>query len=339
MNQVLVTGVSGFLGGHVALQLLAQGYEVLGSVREPGRMVPTRDALGAAGADLGRLTLCTLDLLSDAGWREAASHCRFTVHVASPLVTAMPKDPDALIRPAIEGTERAVRAAFEAGHERIVLTSSLSAVDAGHRDYARTLSEADWTDVDGPWVTAYIASKTRAERRAWALSESLGDRKRLVVINPGTMLGPLWNDDPGTSGEIVRRMLRGTMPMAPNMILDFVDVRDVAAAHVAALVDAGAAGKRHILSEGSLSLLEVAQTLGGAFPDLARRLPRREMPAWLARLFMLWDAGLRDSRAFLGIHRRIDRRSGPDLLRRALVPVRDAAVATGHALLTRGLVR
>ena len=92
MDQVLVTGVSGFLGGRVALQLLAQGYGVLGSVREAGRIASTRDALGAAGADLDRLALCTLDLLSDAGWREAADRCRFTIHVASPFVTAMPKD-------------------------------------------------------------------------------------------------------------------------------------------------------------------------------------------------------------------------------------------------------
>ena len=65
------------------------------------------------------------------------------------------------------------------------------------------------------------------------------------MINPGTMLGPLWNGDPGTSGEIVRRMLRGAMPMTPNIILDFVDVRDVAAAHVAALRDPAAAAGRN----------------------------------------------------------------------------------------------
>ena len=338
MDRVLVTGVSGFLGGHIALQLLARGYSVLGSVRDSGRAQAAREALGAAGADLGRLAFCQLDLLSDTGWRDAANRCRFTIHAASPFVTVMPRDPDVLVRPAVEGTERAVRAAFEAGHERLVITSSLSAIDSGHRDYERLLSEADWTDLDGPWITAYIASKTQAERRAWDLSESLGSRNRLAVINPGTMLGPLWDQDPGTSGDLMRQMLSGAMPLAPNIILDFVDVRDVAAAHVAALHDPAAAGRRHIVSEGRLSLLESAQTLRAAFPELARQLPRREMPGWLARLFMIWDAGLRDSRSFLGIERRIDRRSGPALLRRALVPASEAVLETGRSLVARGLV-
>jgi dihydroflavonol-4-reductase len=338
MDTVLVTGISGFLGGHVALELLRHGHAVLGSVRSADKASATRQALAAQGADLSRLEFCHLDLLDDRGWSEAAGRCRYTVHVASPFVTTMPRDPDELIRPAVDGTERALRAALGAGHERIVLTSSLAAIDGGHRDHSKTLTEADWTDVDGPLVTAYVASKTLAERRAWDLVEAMQARGRLVVINPGTILGPLIDQDPGTSGEIVLRMLRGAMPMAPDVILEYVDVRDVAAAHVAALMTPAAAGHRHILAAGGLSLMEVANILRAAFPGHAAKLPRRAMPPWLATLVSLWDAGLRDSRPFLGIRRPIDRARGASILRRPLMPASQAVTACGQSLIARGLV-
>ena len=131
-DRVLLTGVSGFLGGHVAIALLAAGFQVRGSVRSLAKADKVRETLAKSGADVSRLEFVALDLLKDDGWQAAAEGCRFIAHTASPFVIQMPADKMELIRPAIEGTERALNAGLKAGVERIVLTSSMAAIAYGH---------------------------------------------------------------------------------------------------------------------------------------------------------------------------------------------------------------
>jgi nucleoside-diphosphate-sugar epimerase len=336
-KRVLVTGISGFLGGHVALALLKQGFAVRGSLRDPGRADQVRAGLREAGADVAMLDFCTLDLLDDRGWAEAAAGCSFLQHVASPFVLTMPKDEDALVRPAVEGTCRAIRAGLSAGHERIVLTSSLAALDGGHRDYDRDLTTRDWTDVDGLRVNAYAKAKTLAEKAAWALMEAEGTREKLSVVNPGTMLGPLLGDDPGTSVAVIQRLLKGEMPMIPNLILPYVDVRDVADAQVAAMIAPDAGGRRHIITNASQPLAEIARLLKESFPERAGKVPKRRLPAWMAGVVALFDKSLRDSNAWLGVVRHYDGSSGINLLGRPLRTTRDAVLASASSLLERKL--
>ena len=114
------------------------------------------------------------DLTSDEGWAEAVAGCDYVLHVASPFPPAQPKDPDELIVPAREGTLRVLRAALDAGVERIVVTSSVAAIARQRRLRRAPLTEDDWTDPDDPELTPYARSKTIAERAAWDLVARAG---------------------------------------------------------------------------------------------------------------------------------------------------------------------
>lgn len=335
-DRVLLTGISGFLGGHVALALLKAGYTVRGSVRKLDKAAKVRATLEKAGADVSRLEFVALDLLSDTGWDEAMAGVRYLQHTASPFVLETPKDPQELIGPAVEGTRRALEAALRAGVEQIVLTSSIAAIQYGHARYDRLLTEADWSDPNAPTTSAYAASKTLAERKAWEIMERAGKRQALSVINPAGIFGPLLDEDPGTSSLLVRRLLDGRLPAAPRLYMACVDVRDVAALHVAAMTDPAFFGQRCIAAEGVYAMPAMGAMLKPAFPD--RRVPTATIPDWVVRIVGLFDRDIRDNMHEIGTEKRLDTSRAPRLLGRKLIDTPQAVIATGKSLVEHGLV-
>ena len=335
-DRVLVTGISGFLGGHVALQLLQAGYVVRGSVRSPGKADKVRDTLAKAGADVSKLEFVALDLLKDDGWAEAMEGVRFLQHTASPFTLDMPKDPEELIRPAVDGTRRAIAAALAARVERVVLTSSIAAIQYGHASYDRRLTEADWTNLASPQTGAYPRSKTLAEEEAWRLMDAAGRHNDLAVINPAAIFGPLLDEDPGTSAGVIRLLLGGRLPAVPRLTLSAVDVRDVAALQVDAMTNPAAGGQRCIASEGAYSMRELGDLLRPAFAD--RRIPRAEIPNWLIEFAALFSRAVRDNKHEMGATKRVDGRRGVQRLGRPLVTTQDSITATGQSLVAHQLI-
>ena len=331
-DRVLLTGISGFLGGHVALQLLNAGYTVRGSLRNLKRADQVRATLARAGADISRLDFVALDLMDDAGWREAAEGCRYVQHTASPFVLEIPADKMDLIGPAVEGTTRALNAANAAGAKRIVLTSSMAAIAYGH-DKSRTapFTADDWTDLEGRGVNFYQESKTLAERRAWEIMEAAGRREALSVINPSGIFGPLLDEDPGTSAILIQRLLNGSVPALPRIPITVIDVRDVAAAHVAAMTAPEAGGRRFPMGERTLFFKQVADLLAERYPQ--KRVPRRQMPDWAVRLYGLFDRDVRGNVGELGLAKQLDSRGAMALLDRKLTPAPEAILATAETLL------
>jgi dihydroflavonol-4-reductase len=298
---VLITGISGFIAKHVAARFLQAGYHVRGTIRRSDREVEVRKAvLPAAGPDAAdRLTFAVADLERDAGWAEALAGVDVLVHTASPFPIAQPKDESDLIRPAVQGTERVLRAAKAAGVTRVVLTSSVVAVL--NESKTGVQDESDWCDVALPTTTAYGKSKTLAERRAWEIARTEG--LALTTINPGFVLGPPLDEHYGSSLGIVERFLKGKDPMQPPFGLPVVDVRDVAEMHLRAVQRPDTSGLRIIASAGSMTFVEMAQVLKAAYPD--RRIATRAAPKFALRLLALFDPSIRSILPKLGITERV----------------------------------
>ena len=298
-DRVLVTGATGFIAQHCMVQLLEAGYLVRGTARDTGRRADVVAVLFPHLSDTARpgldsLEVVAADLKSDEGWRSAVERCRFVMHVASPLPRGTVKDEDELIRPARDGTLRVLRSAKDAGVERVVLTSSLSAIVYGN-DRSRVFTEADWSNLDGARIGAYDKSKTVAERAAWEYMTSIegSSSMQLAVINPGLVLGPLLSSDWGTSGEMIRRILDHQVPAIPNISFATVDVRDVANAHLAAMVSRDAAGQRFICAEANHSMMELAQILKSRYGAQGFNVPTRRLPSIVLRAMAIFDSTVR----------------------------------------------
>jgi nucleoside-diphosphate-sugar epimerase len=342
MSKVLVTGGSGFIGSHCILQLLAAGHEVRTTVRNLSREADVRALLTHGGAaDAGeRLGFVAADLERDAGWPEAAAGCDYVLHVASPFPSGVPKDENALIRPAVEGALRVLRAARDAGVKRVVLTSSFAAIGYGAAGRSAPFTEADWTDASLPGTQPYIKSKTLAERAAWDFIAKEGGALELAVVNPVGVFGPVLGPDYSTSILIVQRLMDGAVPGCPRLFFGVVDVRDVADLHLRAMTAPAARGERFLAIAGDfLSMSELARSLKVELGEAARRVPTREMPDWLVRLAGLFDPEIRQLVPELGKHKNATSEKARHLLGWSPRSAEESVAATARSLMELGLLK
>ena len=250
MKKVLVTGISGFVGQHCAAELLKKGYAVRGSVRSLSRTDEVVNGIKKEIDPKDNLEFCELDLMNDSGWDKAMEGCDYVLHVASPFVVKVPKDENELIKPAVDGTLRALKAAKKAGVKRLVLTSSTVAMHGGLTGLIK-LNQDSWTNLNSKNVTAYFKSKTLAEKSAWEfIKNQTGENKlELVVINPGPIYGPTLTGNLATEAmDFFKKLITGQVPLLPRAYSVMSDVRDVATIHVAALENEKANGKRFIVT-------------------------------------------------------------------------------------------
>ncbi len=340
MSAVLVTGGSGFVASYCILQLLAEGHSVRTTVRNLKRESDVRSMLKTGGADAGdRLSFCAADLENDAGWPEAVAGCEYVLHVASPIPVAVPKNDDELIVPAREGALRVLRAASKAGVRRVVLTSSFAAIGYGHKPQTAPFDETSWTDINGPGATAYIKSKTIAERAAWDLVAKQGGPE-LAVVNPVAILGPALGADYSPSIMIVQRMMDGAVPGCPQRWFGIVDVRDVADLHVRAMTHPAARGERFLCTAGDfMSMLEIAKVLKARMGAAGAKVPARQLPNWVVRLAALRDPALKQLIPELGKQKNGSNAKARSLLGWNPRSSEDAIVASAASLIRLGLLK
>lgn len=293
---VVITGVSGFIARHIALAFLREGASVRGTVRSQGKAEAVRKGLAAhdpAAGDPARLSFIAADLTADAGWREAMTGATAVMHVASPFPMAQPRDRNALTPAARDGALRVINAALDANVPRIVMTASMvTMMYRPHRPAVFPVREQDWTDIGWNALSAYVVSKTEAERAAWNLVEDRGAKARFTTIHPGLVAGPALDRDFGASIELVRMIMTGAYPAMPPVAYPIVDVRDVADLHVAAAKRPQTGGRRLMAAGGVMSMAEMGATLKRLAPDLAARAPTATLPSFVVRFAALADRNL-----------------------------------------------
>ena len=323
---ILVTGATGYIAKHIVLQLLERGDRVVGSVRSPDRDAELRAAMVAHLGDPGKaanLRTVVLNLDDDAGWAEAMEGIDAVLHTASPFPLVQPKDEEALIRPAVDGALRALRAARTAGVRRVVMTSSSVAVMMKREPADGTaFTEADWSDLDDPRNLAYSRSKTLAERAAWDFVREADGAIDLTTINPVFVMGPPLDKNYGTSVEVIERILKARDPMLPNIGFPVVDVRDVALAHLGALDRADSIGQRIIAADRWLWFQEMAIAIKEALPK--RKIVTRVAPDMVIRVLALFDPTLKTITPQLGKRDEISNARARELLG---ITFRDSTVA------------
>lgn len=274
---VLVTGASGFVATRVVQRLLTLGYKVRGTVRS----LENTDKVAPLKSLFPALELFEADLLSgEDAFVKAMEGCRYVIHTASPFKLNVSDPVKELVEPAVKGTEAVFKAAAKAKVAKIVVTSSVAAIGPGMAwfedaaaDREKVFTEEDWNTTDEPvdGGRGYRHSKTKAEQKAWELGKELGID--VAVINPSFVIGPpLSSRTDGESVNFIKGMLDGTFKEKAakgelkGIRLCVVDVRDVAAAHVAAMEKDAADGKRFIVSsERAMSRAEFAGLLKDRF--------------------------------------------------------------------------
>jgi dihydroflavonol-4-reductase len=343
MKTVLLTGASGYIGKHIALQLLNQGYSVRASVRSLSKSDEVRGAVLPHLIDKtkldSRLTFVELDLEKDAGWDAALKGVDLLMHTASPFPIASPKDENELIRPAVDGTLRALKAAHNAGVHRVILTSSMAAVygcdlPAGKSEYDETL----WTDVSHPiGRVPYTKSKTLAEKAAWDYVKNSAPKIALTTINPVLVLGAPLDKNFGSSISVVERILKGKDPMLPDIRFAIVDVKDVALMHVAAITNDATKGERLLASSETYSFVQIAKVLKSIYPK--GKVKTTQAPSPLIKFLSLFDAEIKAVLPLLGKPMAISGAKAKRVLGISFIPVQVTLRDSADYLVKNGFIK
>ncbi len=339
INKVLLTGISGWIAKHIAIELLNAGYEVLGTIRNKNLVDQTKQTISKY-ASTEKLSFVELDLLKDDGWNEAAKGCRYIFHVASPFPMKVSSNRENLLPVAVDGTLRVLNAGLNAGVEQIIKTSSIVAMfRKPNRTNPYTFGENDWSDenwIEG--VSDYFLSKTKAEKAAWKLMESKGLKNKLTTINPGGVFGDALDKKGGTSIEYIRQFMKGKFPGAPKFAVLISDVKDIAKAHVACIGNNKVGGRRLIVGKDVKRLVELSQLIAEAMPEYKKKLPTKELPNLIVKLISYIDSSAKTMIPDLGIMMQTDTSYAEEILGFKFKPAKGCISENAKSVVRLGLV-
>ncbi len=217
--------------------------------------------------------------------------------------------------------------------KKVVLTSSVAAVAYGH-GVEKTYDESDWSNTgEDSGITPYAKSKTLAEKAAWNFVEELDPDKKFdfTVINPVGVFGPMLTRDIGTSNSLVSRLINGELPACPATHMGYVDVRDVAKAHVFSMLNSSTNNKRIIVSESEMFFVDVGRILNEAG---FKKSPTKQMPNWLVKFLAIFIKELSGVTKSLGRRVDTDKSLARSLFDWQYISAKDSILDTANQLAT-----
>lgn len=289
-KKILVTGGTGYIGSWVTKMLLEKGYSVRLTVRDKSKESKYQHLIDIANGTEGTLEFWEANLLSEGSFDKPAEGCSAIMHLASPFTLKFKDAQKELIDPALKGTRNVLNAATKSSTvKRVILTSSVAAIHGDNVDMKEAglseLSEEHYNFSSSLTHQPYSYSKVLAEKEAWKMYEKQ-DKWQLVVINPSLVMGPsLTQTSNSESLAIMTDILTGKYYAGvPNLMFGYVDVRDVATAHLLALENDDAEG-RHLLVERTENVFGFSRIIKEIYGD------KYKLPLMQAPKFMLYLTG------------------------------------------------
>lgn len=285
MKKVLVTGGTGYLGSWVVKYLLESGYDVQLPVRDKSKKFKYDYLESIAEESSGKLTIWEADLLKEGSYDDAMNGCEQVFHLASPFSLTVKNPQKQLIDPALKGTKNVLTSVNNTPSvKKVVLTSSVAAIYGDSADMEeqglKEFDESFFNTSSSLDHQPYSYSKVLAEKAAWEIQKAQSNWD-LVTINPGFIMGPVLSKTSSSESlSFMKDIMKGKFSTGvPKLMMAYVDVRDVAKAHLTVAEQTEAQG-RHILVNQSLSMLKVTQIVGEVFGK-KYKLPKSESPKWL----------------------------------------------------------
>ncbi|NIJ52656.1 SDR family oxidoreductase [Dyadobacter arcticus] len=339
-RKVLLTGITGFVGSHTAIQLLQKGYQVIGTLRDMKRADSIKRVLAQHTSHTDNLSFEEADIQDESIWQKLMTGVDYVQHIASPFPKVMPKDENDLIIPARQGNINILSAASSCGVKRVVITSSTAAISYGQpkERRRRIFDETDWTDLNHKDdITPYYKSKVIAEQAAWNFIKNDHSGLELSVVCPGLILGPLLEVDFNASANVVIKLLDGSMPALPQMGFDMVDVRSIASLLILAMEQPQAANQRYIGSAGYLAFSEMAGVLKKTYPKM--KIPSRRLPNFLVHILSFFDSTLEPVLLDLGTERKMNNSKAANELSWKPIKPEEAVLSSAASILQLGIVK
>ncbi|GAB1523220.1 Glycine-rich RNA-binding protein 2, mitochondrial [Rhizoctonia solani] len=286
VSNVLLTGGNGFIAVHILLLLLKHGHNVTTTVRSESKTTHLRKTFPEA-TESGQLKFAIIqDMTAPGAFDQVFKDNAFdsVLHTSSPLVFGVEDPEKDILQPAIKGTTEILKSTKEHGSKvkRVIITSSFAALANSSVDSTKHVySEKDWNPITYEYAVqnpevAYFASKTLAEKAAWDFVEKEKLQFDLVTICPTMVYGPALQEVTSletlnaTSLQFYQIFNGQNNDLKGNGVWLWVDVRDVAEAHVAALEKPEAGGKRFLLAEGNFNVGQVANYIWEHYPERAK---------------------------------------------------------------------
>jgi nucleoside-diphosphate-sugar epimerase len=274
-STIAVTGASGYLGSYIVSELLSLGYKVNACTKT---VQECEHLYNLANADAALTVVSGCDLDIEGSYLPGFDNCDGVIHTAAKVALG---NSQSIVDSSVLGTRNILNTIDSVGSIRhYVHTSSCAAIQTYDKPNEHVFSESDWND----WSTlergdAYGVAKTRAERLVHEHFSGDGEGRRYNCINPNVSIGPVMTKQHSLASTL---MLREIIYNNPTLYFQasFVDVRDVAAGHVAALTRLDVNRERFVLTSDydACDQRELARIASDIFPDYVFDAPSKIHP-------------------------------------------------------------